>query len=109
MEAEEIREHKKQVQAARRAQEEEHAALVKQVVNATAAEKFATPLNSKRMLQHPHYQEVTAVVTDVTSQISKEIAASPRRRPPSAGKAVAAVTHKAQAGAPGRPQGMARP
>jgi hypothetical protein len=43
------------------------------------------------MLQHPHYAEVTAVVTDITSTISKEIAQSPRWRPPSAAGAAAAL------------------
>lgn len=111
--ADEVREHKKQVLNLYRYQQEERAALVKQLVNSSVAKKFASPENSRRMLQHPHvslcrergfppactlflpalllsnaftfamvqFQEVTAVVTDVTSQISKEIAASPRRRP----------------------------
>jgi len=85
--AEMLREHKKSVQASMRSQQEEHAALVKQVINGSMSEKFASSAESRRMLQHPHYQEMTAVLTDVTSQISKEIASSPRRRPPSAGKA----------------------
>jgi len=85
--AEMLREHKKRVQASMRSQQEERAALVKQVVNASMSDKFAAAPESRRMLQHPHYQEMTAVLTDVTSQISKEIASSPRRRPPSASKA----------------------
>ena len=80
--AAELREKKKAVQKAYHAQLEEHASLVKSVVNASVDHKFATPSNSRRMLQHPHYQEVTAVLTDVTSSISKEIAASPRRNRP---------------------------
>jgi len=90
-EAELVREHKKQVQASYRSQQEVRAALVKEVVNTSVADKFASAQNSRRMLQHPHYQEVTAVLTDATSQISKEIAASPRRRPPSGGKATPAL------------------
>lgn len=81
IEAQEVRAKKEEVKESYRKAQETHAALVKQVVNQTATEKFATALNSRRMLQHPHYQEVTAVITDVTSSISKEIASSPRRRP----------------------------
>jgi len=86
VEAQEVRAKKEEVKESYRKMQESHAALVKQVVNQTAVEKYATPINSRRMLQHPHYQEVTAVITDVTSQISKEIASSPRRRPAYGGK-----------------------
>ena len=58
--ADAVREHKKHVLNSYRMQQEDRAALVKQVVNATVAEKFASPANSRRMLQHPHFQEVCA-------------------------------------------------
>ena len=79
--AEELRQRKKATAKAYRAQLQEHAALVKQVVYSSAEYKFASPAESRRMMQHPHYQEVNAVVTDITSSISKEIASSPHRRP----------------------------
>ena len=52
--ADEVREHKKQVLNVYRYQQEERAALVKQLVNSSVAQKFASPANSRRMLQHPH-------------------------------------------------------
>ena len=58
LQAEEIREHRKQVQLAYRTQQEERAAMVKEVVVAQMAEKFAAAADSRRMLQHPHFQEV---------------------------------------------------
>jgi hypothetical protein len=84
--AQELREQKTRLQKSRRAMQESQAALVKQAVNSSASDKFVTPSNSRRMLQHPHYQEVTAVITDVTSHISREIAASPHRRSPASSK-----------------------
>ena len=64
------------------ARKESDLAYVKQLANSVIQAKFADTTNSRRMLQHPHYQEVSAVVTDVTSSISKEIAAQPRRKIP---------------------------
>ena len=78
--AAEFREHKKRLQESANAARQAHASLVKQVVMASAYDKFVAPTQTKRMLQHSHYAEVMAVMTDITSQISKEIAASPRRR-----------------------------
>ena len=80
--ADQIREHKKQAMDSYRYNQAERAALIKQMVNSSVEQKFASPEKSRRMLQHPHFQEVTAVVTDITSSISKEIAASPSRRRP---------------------------
>lgn len=88
--AQELRERKATIAKAYRKQLEEHANLVKHVVNDQVAMKFAPTSASRRMMQHPHYQEVTAVLTDVTSAISKEIAnreTSPRRRLPQPGSA----------------------
>lgn len=61
-EADAIRDIKKQVLDAHRQRQEERAAIVKQLVYASVADKFATPQNSRRMLQHPHYQEVRCSV-----------------------------------------------
>ena len=83
--AQELRERKAEIANTYRKQLAEHAGLVKAVVNMHVADKFAPQTASRRMLQHPHYQEVTAVLTDVTSHVSKEIAASPRRRLPQPG------------------------
>lgn len=81
-----------------RAALEDHAAVTKQLVYANVTERFIPGSMSRRMFEHPHFAEVTAVVTDVTSQVSKEIANSPRRRPQlasgnalAAGKAPAAL------------------
>ena len=52
--ADEVREHKKQVLSLYRYQQEERAAIVKQLVNSSVAMKFASQANSRRMLQHPH-------------------------------------------------------
>ena len=52
---------------------------MKQRINDSVSERFAPVECSKRMLQHPHHAEMTAVVTDVTSPVSREIASSPRR------------------------------
>ena len=62
-------------------------------VNSSVSERFVTPENSRRMLQHPHYSEVSAVAADVTSAVSREIAASPKRsrRPQSATGAAPAI------------------
>ena len=86
-EASELRRVKSERDVTARAAQEERAAATKQMVYASVNQKFVPSLSSRRMLQHPHYAEVTAVVTDITSTISKEIASSPRRRPPSAGSA----------------------
>ena len=80
--AEEHRERKRQIKEANLARKESDMAYVKQLANSVIQAKFADTTNSRRMLQHPHYQEVSAVVTDVTSSISKEIAAQPRRKIP---------------------------
>ena len=57
-EAAELRAQKKSLQDSYRAQQESHMQVVKEVVNATASDKFAAPANARHMLQHPHYQEV---------------------------------------------------
>lgn len=64
----------------------EQSMLVRETVNNTISERFVHPEASRRMITHPHYSEVSAVVTDVTSSVSREIASSPRRsrRPNSA-------------------------
>ena len=113
--AHELRERKQQQARKRNENEAAHAAMVKSVVNLTVADKFAMPAHSRRMLAHPHYQEVgpsaaglascppavsiaaqpsrpprvcpacaqvAAVLSDPSSSISKEIASSPRRKPP---------------------------
>ena len=59
-----------------RQKQEEYAKMVKSLVNTSTVSRFAQSADSRRMLQHPHFQEVSAVVTDVTSAISKEIAAN---------------------------------
>jgi hypothetical protein len=94
--AAEIRAQKQQAAQTHRTSQEDRLAETKLMVNSTIGNKFVQTEMARRMLQHPHYAEVSAVVTDVTSQISKEIAASPRRRPPSGataggGKASAAA------------------
>ena len=70
-----------------REQQEKHAAATKDIVNNSVNGKFVDHTFARRMLQHPHYGEVSSVITDITSQISKEIAANPRRRPQSGGAA----------------------
>ena len=90
-EAAEMRKLKAEQAQSFRAAQEEHAATTKQTVYAAVNQKFVQPQSSRRMLQHPHYAEVTAVVTDITSTISKEIAQSPRWRPPSTAGAAAAL------------------
>jgi hypothetical protein len=82
--AAEIRRQKQEAAQTHRAEHEDRIADTKQLVNSAIGNKFVQSAVARRMLQHPHYAEVSAVVTDVTSQISKEIAASPRRRPPAA-------------------------
>lgn len=63
----------------RQKQLEGTAAQIKQSVNDRVSERFVQPEATRRMVQHPHYAEITAVATDVTSAISREIAAAPKR------------------------------
>ena len=70
--------------------------MVKSVVNSTVSQKFAAPAATRRMLQHPHYQEVSSVLVDPTSAISKEIASSPRRRALGGGGGSRAAALRAQ-------------
>lgn len=81
-----VREQKASLDAGHRQQQEQQATELKEHVNATISQRFVAADSSRRMLQHPHYSEVSAVVADVTSAISREIASSParHRRPPSA-------------------------
>ena len=92
--AAEFRAHKKRLQAAANEARAKHASMVKQIVMASSYDKFVPPTESRRMLNHSHYAEVMAVVTDITSNISKEIAASPRRRLGSAAPSPKALTKK---------------
>ena len=85
--AADLRKAKAEGMQTHREKEERHMAMTKNVVNSSSANTFVDTSLARRMLQHPHYAEVSAVVTDVTSTISKDIAAAPRRRPPSAGAA----------------------
>jgi len=73
------------------------AALIKHTVNEKVAERFVPVEHSRRMLQHPHYTEMTAVAADVTSAISREIASSPRRMRRGAPNSSGALTGKASA------------
>ena len=58
---------------------ESTAAAIKQAVNDRFAERFVPADSTRRMLQHPHYAEITAVAADVTSAISREIVANSKR------------------------------
>lgn len=78
-EAAELRERKHALAEQRQSQLTEHSVAVKEAVNASISTRFVHPESSRRMLQHPHYTEVAAVVADVTSSVSREIASSPRR------------------------------
>lgn len=88
------RERKEGLAKQKEQQAEEWSLQVKESVNAAITERFVPTDSSRRMLQHPHYSEVSAVVADVTSPVSREIAASPKRtrRPPSASGANPALT-----------------
>ena len=74
-----LREMKAGLAEARQQQLHDFSVGLKETVNSSVSERFVTPDNSRRMLQHPHYSEVSAVVADVTSAVSREIAASPKR------------------------------
>ena len=52
---------------------------IKETVNSAITERFVQPEASRRMLTHPHYTEFSAVLADVTSSVSREIAANPKR------------------------------
>jgi len=77
--ANEMRAKRAEVAEQKRQQVEAHAKGTIEMVNGKVAERFAPVEVSRRMLQHPHFAEVSAVSADVTSQISREIASSPRR------------------------------
>ena len=96
-----LREQRLGFAEARQQQLTDHSLQVKEAVNGASSERFVQPEASRRMLQHPHYSEVAAVVADVTSSVSREIAASPRRRRPGA---QAALTMQS----PGSPQAPTR-
>lgn len=64
-----MREQRHSLAEARQLQLTEHSLQVKETVNACVSERFVHPEASRRMLQHPHYSEVTAVVADVTSSV----------------------------------------
>jgi len=88
-----LREDRAGYQASHRQQTEQHAHAVKDTVNSLMSERFVQPESASKMLQHPHYAEVSAVTADVTSTISREIASSPRRSRRPASPA-AAITNK---------------
>lgn len=81
-----VREQKLALADQRQQQLHDNSLMLKEAVNNCISERFVAPDNSRRMLQHPHYSEVSAVVADVTSPVSREIASSPKRnrRPQSA-------------------------
>ena len=81
-----MREQKQEFAEQRQQQMHDHSITLKEAANSSIATRFVAPEESRRMLQHPHYSEVSAVVADVTSAVSREIAASPKRnrRPASA-------------------------
>ena len=81
-----MREQKQGFADQRQQQMHDYSIGLKEAANSSIAQRFVTPDESRRMLQHPHYSEVSAVVADVTSAVSREIASSPKRnrRPPSA-------------------------
>ena len=70
---------------------------VREAVNNNIAATFVPAESTRRMIQHPHYQELTAVIVDPTSAVSREIAASPKRtRRPISGGTAAALTMSGQ-------------
>jgi len=81
-----MREQKQGLAEQRQQQMHDHSVTLKELANASIATRFVATDESRRMLQHPHYSEVSAVVADVTSAVSREIASSPKRnrRPASA-------------------------
>lgn len=91
------REKRDGLKSQREQRAQDHASLLKQAINGALTERFVPADSARRMLQHPHYSEVSAVVADVTSGISREIASSPkRRRPISAGAANPAIAMAGQ-------------
>ena len=69
----------------------------REAVNNNIAATFVPAESTRRMIQHPHYQELTAVIVDPTSAVSREIAASPKRtRRPISGGTAAALTMSGQ-------------
>lgn len=81
-----LREQKQGFAEQRQQQLHDHSVNLKDAANSSISQRFVAPDESRRMLQHPHYSEVSAVVADVTSAVSREIASSPKRnrRPASA-------------------------
>jgi hypothetical protein len=77
--AREVREQKAELDHARKLGNEKVAEATKNTINTEVSSRFAPSEGARRMLQHPHYAEVSAVSADVTSAVSREIATSPRR------------------------------
>merc|ERR1712196_508540 len=73
-----LREMKQAYADQRQQQMHDHSVSLKEAANSSIAMRFVAPDESRRMLQHPHYSEVSAVVADVASAPKRN------RRPPSA-------------------------